>query len=177
MFLTVILQFATLALIVVFILVGIKLIALAGDVKSFISRADSSVKSISEDVKVLSGRLDTSFKSIAEDFSAVRVKSVQALNEVSEIKNTVTAFIDETRDLKDKLIDSLENVDGLAKNVEKSVSNLDNKVDALFGILKPVETILGLIGTKFATPMNISSNLVNAAGKAVSAFKSKLFGR
>jgi prefoldin subunit 5 len=101
----------------------------------------------------------------------------ESLNKLSkELTNSLKKFNDDIYQLKEKLIESLQNLDKAADNITHTTNNIQNNVDSLVRVFAPFEGLINTVFTKIAPPLLTSAQFVSAASKAFTTF-SNLFLR
>jgi hypothetical protein len=116
---------------------------------------------------VLSGymifSLNTAMKLIAKASVSIDVLS-------KELTKSMTKLTGDIEQLKDKVIESLENVDAATKQAVLTTQKIENEFDSVFNILQPFAHLIKNLYERIANPLTLTAGVITAASKAVTAF-------
>jgi len=99
---------------------------------------------------------DVSMKSISSDFSQLKESTIIMLGELSKTN--------------EKVVESLDNLNGAIKDIRFSANQIERRTDSLFNILEPFGDLFKYAYKKIAPPVSQTALYFSAASKAISAF-------
>lgn len=113
-------------------------------------------------------------KFIKKEISSFNTKVDSALNDFSDLKQSVIKSLDELKSLKDKSMESLDNFDDMSVRIRKSVTNIENRTDKFIKVLEPLEDMTVYAVNKIVPPVKVGAKVATAVFKAIGAFKARL---
>ena len=102
---------------------------------------------------------------VAESLKKLTVDVSVTLNDMSRDIN----------ELKLKVTESLEIIDGTSQQIASSFETLENQASTVYKSIQPFTVLFKLVYDRIAPPLNTSSLIVSAASKAVESFLGIVF--
>ncbi|MBI5326063.1 MAG: DUF948 domain-containing protein [Ignavibacteriae bacterium] len=114
-------------------------------------------------------------------FIILAVYAVTSLISMRKLSDDATRSLDmltkDVRELKEKLIESLENLDDTAKLIGISTQKMEEDVNSVTSILKPFNKLAADVYNKISPPIIQTATLISAISKAISVFANVLVGK
>jgi hypothetical protein len=101
---------------------------------------------------------------------------VNSLAKVDEMSDTVIKLSDEVKEIKERTFISMNNLDNLTIETRTLVSKVNYQADNVIHAIEPYKELVETTYEKFAAPINNAISIANAVGKAIKVFKSR-FGK
>lgn len=115
-----------------------------------------------------------SLQDITKIFDDVN-RNINDLNKnVALVKDKVIDTLDEVKILNFKLLNSLEHFDGMSDRIGSSIENIERKTDKFVRIFEPFELLIQETYNRVSPAVSIVSGLFSAGAKALTEFTHRL---
>lgn len=107
------------------------------------------------------------FNSLNRMFKSTTEQIFQLSRSIQESLTDISKNIDS---LKNKMEQTLGNLDSTSIQIRKSFENLNEKVDAIESIYKPFKELSDYVYQRVATPLQTTSRVISGISKGINVF-------
>ncbi|MDX9790304.1 MAG: hypothetical protein WC313_01110 [Candidatus Kapaibacterium sp.] len=117
---------------------------------------------------------DRKLDKLSRDFDEVKVKTIQTLESVNELKDDLSGTLKGINEINGKVLDSLGHFNDMSKQITTSVNALQHTGSKLINLVEPIEIALETTIQKFMPGINAASKLFNAVGRGIATFSGRI---
>lgn len=111
--------------------------------------------------------------SVLDEFKDLKKDVTQTLSKVDEMSESVIKLNDEVKEIKNRTFVSMNNLDTLTEESHILVRKINLQTDEIIDNIKPYKELVGSTYEKFAQPINNIIGIASALNKAFNVFKSR----
>lgn len=95
----------------------------------------------------------------------------------NEVSHSLSNITKDVNSLKEKLVESLDNMDQTAVQLSQSIQTIEKEANEVLGIFTPFKALINVAYSRIAPPVNRFSLMFSASTKALNAFIDGLAGK